>query len=190
MKASHNSATGEKPCNFWAKAFSWIAKCQCNTIVDQYVFYGVNLFDIRVRYNKQGELYCYHGLAKYKITLEDVCKSLNTHAMINRVTPIIMVTYEGKLTSDIEAAFVQEVHSIFTNYREVRLGYISVKKPEWRTICVSYDQPAYICNYTKIVGWKVLLPFPRLWQWIRYKDIQKARFEKADKLLMEDFIDD
>lgn len=181
--SSHNSATGEKPYNIWAKLFSCVAKCQNKSIFEQYV-QGVNLFDIRVRYNKKGILRCCHGLAVYDITLRDICMLFAHKAE----RPMIMVTYEGELSRESEGMFIDDVKQIVTLYPYVNLGYISVKKPEWHTIFAPFDQPSYVSNYTKIVGWKALLPFPRLWQWINCKKIKRTREEYPNKILMEDFV--
>lgn len=185
--SSHNSATGEKPYNIWAKLFSCIAKCQTKTLIEQYNA-GVTLFDIRVKYNKVGVLYCKHGLAKYDKTLWDICKEINKLAKHSSSAPVIMVTYEGKITLEEEKEFFQDVYNIFSAYSHIYLGHIAVKKPKWRIIYNSPYQPTYICNYTKIVGWKALLPFPKLWQWIKRKDIQATKASHPNELLMEDFI--
>lgn len=185
--SSHNSATGEKPSNIWAKLFSCIAKCQTKTLIDQYNA-GVTLFDIRVKYNKVGVLYCKHGLAKYDKTLWDVCKEINNLNKQHRDKPVLMVTYEGKRNTEEENDFFQDVYSTFSVYPHIYLGHVSVKKPEWRIIYNSPNQPAYICNYTKIVGWKALLPFPKLWQRINSKKIQAIRASHPHELLMEDFV--
>jgi hypothetical protein len=187
MKATHNSATGEKPSNIWAKLFSCIAKCQTKTIVEQYKT-GTTLFDIRVKFNNVGVLCCRHGLAEYNKTLWDVCKEINNLNRQNKNKPVLMVTYEGKITSAEEGEFFQDVYNTFSVFPHIYLGYVSVKKPEWRIIYNSPHQPTYTCNYTKIVGWKVLLPFPKLWQRINNKKIQATRASHPNELLMEDFI--
>lgn len=186
--SSHNSATGEKPYNIWAKLFSCVAKCQNKTIEEQYKS-SILLFDIRVRYDSFTALRCCHGLAKYDKTLDEVCKGINKLAKKKETLPVIMVTYEGKRsTEEEEDLFVKDVINTFSVYPHIYLGHVSVKKPEWRIIYNSPNQPAYICNYTKIVGWKVLLPFPRLWQWINRKKIKRTREENPNKILMEDFV--
>lgn len=183
-KATHNSATGERPYNIWAKLFSCVAKCQKRSIIEQFLNDTV-LFDVRVRYDKYGSLRCCHGLAVYDITLGEICQQFKSDA---HNMPTIMVTYEGDLPEEMNGKFASDVNQIVNFYHSVHLGYISVKKPTWHTIVPMPAQPTYICNYTKIVGWKVLLPFPRLWQWINRKDIQEMRDTHPDELLMEDFI--
>lgn len=180
MKASHNSATGEKPLNLWARLFPFIAKCQDKTIREQYEA-GVRLFDIRVRWNDSRELVCCHGLATYQMTLRDVCLDL-------RMSPNVwvMVTYEGYLDEIEEEAFINTVHDECED-AGVNCGHISVKLPVWNVISPAPRQPACAQNYVKIVGWKVLLPFPRLWdKWLKAKG--KGQNESDEILSMEDFV--
>ena len=183
MFATHNSATGEKPYNFWAKYFPFIAKCQNKTLMTQYV-YGARLFDIRVRYDKNGELRCFHGLAKYNMTLRAIVNNFIDAPSV----PTINVTYEGKLAKEKQGMFVMDVLYIVENRHSVKLGYIAIKKPDWAIIHTTSNQVHCIINYTKIVGWKVLLPFPKLWNWINRNSIRENRLKHSDELLMEDFI--
>ena len=177
MKASHNSATGERPSNIWAKLFGFVAKCQDKTISEQYDA-GVRLFDIRVRCI-QYKLVCCHGLATYDKTLWDVCEELMRK---NDPSIWVMVTYEGELTEQQASQFVYLAE--FVKMYKLNVGHISVKKPVWKILKAS-NQPAYAQNYTKIVGWKVLLPFPRLWYWIRRLS---GGVDEAGLLSMEDFV--
>ena len=184
MFATHNSSTGEKPYNFWAKYFQFIAKCQDKTLMTQYV-YGVRLFDIRVRYDKNNELRCCHGLAQYDMTL----RSIVNNFIYAPSVPTINVTYEGKLAKEKQGQFVRDVLNVVgTTTHSVKLGYIAIKKPNWTIIHTTSDQLPYVVNYTKIVGWKVLLPFPKLWYWIKRKDISENRLKHSIELLMEDFV--
>lgn len=126
MKASHNSATGEQPMNIWAKLFSCIAKCQTKTIREQYQA-GVTLFDVRVKYSKWYTLDCWHGLARYRKILRDICKEINKLAKHSSSAPVIMITYEGKITPEEEKEFFQDVYNIFSAYPHIYLGHIAVK---------------------------------------------------------------
>ena len=181
MKASHNSATGERPLNFWAKWFGCIARCQTKTLTEQY-FAGVRLFDIRVRYDKHGVLRCCHGLAEYDMTLRDAFRTLN-RLRSDRMA-WVMVTYEGSLSQSLRHQLIEDVREEYSSPRTYfALGNISVKKPEWTIISLNTLQPEYKHNYTKIVGWKVLLPFPRLW----YR-LNPPKPVKDNEISMEDCV--
>jgi hypothetical protein len=95
-----------------------------------------------------------------------------------------MVTYEGRLEEERWEDFITDVTQTVKGYTGIHIGHISVKLPEWTVISPAPKQPEYEQNYTKIVGWKVLLPFPRLWYYLR----KKTHGECPDKLSMEDFV--
>ena len=182
MKASHNSGTGERPANLWARLFPFVAKCQTKTLEEQCEA-GITLFDIRVRWY-DGRMFIHHGLARYDLTLDEALTLLDRKA---KPLSVVMVTYEGECDDDEDMeAFVQVVERLFVPLYNIRLGDIAVKKPQWLTIAASPYQPAYEQNYVKIVGWRVLLPFPRLWHAISHRANETNGAN--EKLSMEDFI--
>lgn len=73
---SHNSLTYVKP-QWYMRMFSWIGKCQSKTIKEQYEL-GVRYFDIRVKYNGNGDPISGHGLLTYNINILDVLTEINT----------------------------------------------------------------------------------------------------------------
>ena len=171
---THNSGTGERPANFFAKYFPFIAQCQSKTIEEQCEA-GVELFDLRVK-EHGNDYYLCHGLARYDMTLGNALNIIDRKA---KPLSVVMVTYEGELCDPDD--FVGLVRLNFNNLFNVRLGNISVKKPEWRTYYPSPYQPLYEQNYPKLVGWKALLPFPRLWR-LFYRKVE------SDNIVMEDFV--
>lgn len=64
--ASHNSMSYLPPRKWYMKPFAFMARCQSKSIQEQYEKYGVRLFDLRVRFNKDGEIYFAHGIVEYK----------------------------------------------------------------------------------------------------------------------------
>lgn len=164
--------------------FMFVSQCQTKSIRQQDIE-GVRLFDIRVRYDSQGRMVCCHGLAVYDKTLKDVVVDLcHNIDLYERPDVWLMVTYEGRLEEDRWEDFITDVTQTVKGYTGIHIGHISVKLPEWTVISPAPKQPEYEQNYTKIVGWKVLLPFPRLWYWLR----KKTQGEGLDKLSMEDFV--
>lgn len=67
MLGSHNSWSYLTPKKWWMKLFSFTAKCQDLSIIEQYDL-GVRCFDLRVRFDKDCELKVCHGLFEYDIT--------------------------------------------------------------------------------------------------------------------------
>ena len=185
MKASHNSGTGERPANLWARLFPFVARCQTKTLEEQCEA-GVTLFDLRVRWY-DGRLFIHHGLARYDLTLDEAVLLLDRKA---KPLSVVMVTYEGECDDDEDMeAFVQVVERLFVPLYNIRLGDIAIKRPQWLTIAASPYQPAYEQNYVKIIGWRVLLPFPRLWNWWHKVHESHESNESHEEILsMEDFI--
>lgn len=65
MYGSHDSLTGYPVRKWWMKPFQLFSRTQSLGLVTQYRM-GVDIFDIRVRIDKRGELVACHGLVEYK----------------------------------------------------------------------------------------------------------------------------
>lgn len=66
---SHNSMSYKSIRQWWLKPFFWAARCQSASLFDQFVFYGVRVFDFRVRFNKSGDITFAHGPIEYTGTV-------------------------------------------------------------------------------------------------------------------------
>lgn len=76
---SHNSFTYLPIKQWYLKPFAFMARCQEVDIWNQY-FLGVRLFDLRVRFDKNGDPVICHNLAEYKADdsfIFDTLKKLN-----------------------------------------------------------------------------------------------------------------
>jgi len=73
---SHNSWTYLKPKKFWMKLIRFTAKCQSVDIYDQYYLYDVKAFDLRIRFDKNGNLVIAHGLVEFDYTYDELIKDL------------------------------------------------------------------------------------------------------------------
>ena len=63
---SHNSWSYLPVKHWWMVPFRFTARCQDLSIIEQYNL-GVRCFDLRIRFNKKGELLVCHGFMKYNI---------------------------------------------------------------------------------------------------------------------------
>lgn len=70
---SHNSLTYLSPKSIIGRIFRIVGKCQNVDYKRQYEA-GVRYFDLRVRFDKNGDLQVAHGLNTYKISVEDIYK--------------------------------------------------------------------------------------------------------------------
>ena len=59
------------------RPFAFTAKCQNIDIKEQYFFYDVRCFDLRINFDDNGELYICHGPMKYDYTEEQLLKDLS-----------------------------------------------------------------------------------------------------------------
>ena len=74
---SHNSMTYLKPKKWYLYPFQFIARCQNLNIEEQYN-YGVRVFDIRLSFDKKGNVEFRHGLMAYKGDVYRVFDYLNS----------------------------------------------------------------------------------------------------------------
>ena len=61
---SHNSWSYLSVKQWWLRPFSFIAKCQDLSIIEQYNL-GVRCFDLRIRFDKNPNLKVCHGIFEY-----------------------------------------------------------------------------------------------------------------------------
>lgn len=69
---SHNSWSFRRARRWWLRPFQFIARCQCVDIRRQYADYGVRCFDLRIRFDDNGQLQVAHGLMVYDISREEL----------------------------------------------------------------------------------------------------------------------
>jgi len=76
MLGSHNSWSYLTPTKWWMKLLAFTAKCQSKNIVQQYTYYNVRCFDLRVRFDKENNPIIAHGIIEYNISEKDLFESL------------------------------------------------------------------------------------------------------------------
>ena len=62
---SHNSWSFLKPKYFLLRFLSFTCKCQSKPIYEQYEYYNVRAFDLRLRFDKYGQMIICHNLFDY-----------------------------------------------------------------------------------------------------------------------------
>lgn len=73
---SHNSWSFLRSKKWWMKLFRWSARCQDVDIREQYSLYNVNCFDLRIKFNKKGELLVSHNKYICDITERELREDL------------------------------------------------------------------------------------------------------------------
>lgn len=64
--ASHNTMSYLTPKNWFYRLFAFTARCQSKSIYDQIERYGVQLVDLRFKFDKKGNVCFAHGAVEYK----------------------------------------------------------------------------------------------------------------------------
>lgn len=73
---SHNSWSYLPVLKWWMKPIAFMARCQRVDIRTQYEKYGVRCFDLRVRFNKYGQVIVAHGCVEYCFTVSKIYEDL------------------------------------------------------------------------------------------------------------------
>lgn len=73
---SHNSWSYLKPRKWWMRLIAFTARCQSATIIEQYTLHDVRCFDLRLRWDKKGNMILAHGIVEYKYTEEMLMNDL------------------------------------------------------------------------------------------------------------------
>lgn len=84
----HNSWSYIRPKKWFFRLISFVAKCQKADIYSQYEDYGVGSYDLRVRFDKDGNMIIAHGIVEFDIdynTLIEHLKFIDSKACIVRV---------------------------------------------------------------------------------------------------------
>lgn len=190
---THNTMTYAKPRKWWMKLINFAAKCQASDLDDQFYKYGVDLFDIRVKFAKDSTPIIAHGLIEYDITIEEILDKLVVFSYTKSICCRIL--FEDNFIS--KSDYDRQVELFKSFCAAIQKGYTS------KTL-------TFIGGYNKY-GDKLLYdfktPYPRmygvhasksncklvhLWPWLYSKTHNKAAYKldlDKDTVLMLDFIE-
>ena len=76
--ASHNTMSYLTPRTLLDRIIAFTAKCQSKTIYEQIEKYGVELVDLRFKFNNKGQVFFAHGAIEYKCNIHEILKYLNS----------------------------------------------------------------------------------------------------------------
>lgn len=185
---SHNSISYARPKKWWMYPFRFIARCQSKSIKEQYEKYDVRLFDLRIKFNKGGNVCFAHGAMEYDVDINEVLSYLNSIGDIP-----VRILLENK-AGEYEEEFKQWC-------REARKSYPKIKffggrnKYSWKEVFkFKYKGPSYTDKYSsnnsksgKITGTYLDDWFPFLYAFFNNKkNIEKGT--EAEYLLI-DFVE-
>lgn len=184
---THNSMTYLPPRRWYMHPFRFMAKCQSVNLKEQYKL-GARMFDLRIRFDKNGKPYFCHGLISFKGDVEQALQFLN-----KRRATVRLILEKNTENPYQDSLFVEFCSRVKEQYNKVKF-FGGVRKGDWKTLYDFGFYPEYIDkyasnnqpgpNYTGTV-------LDDLWPWIYAKLNNRKNFENRDesKHLLIDFID-
>jgi len=169
MLGSHNSATYLNPRKWWMKPFSWMAKCQNNTILNQ-IQLGATVFDFRIRLkgyidpdNLIKNVRIVHGLVEYgnNYTFECILNTIEVYTRQKQLYVIIVYDkqYGGKKYYNFYEKLIKE---LVQKYPSIDFQFVD-DKSTWNII-KDFDKKTW--SEEKVLYWKFSkktpIPFPKL----------------------------
>lgn len=195
MIASHNSLTYLRPKKWWMRLFNFMAKCQSKTVKEQFEKYNTRMFDFRIDFNKEGELFVKHGLAVYDINRDEVIDFLR---FLNRKKSIkyVMLTLECSKRESKELPLWKELEFIkFCEYVEKTFKNVQFigghAKHSWKRLYVfddhSYEKFTTVSKFASVATKNKL---DDLWPWLYAKrHNRKSIIENDSKYVWLDFVE-
>ena len=158
MYGSHNSFTGYKPKRWWGWIFLPFARCQRATLWQQ-MENGARVFDLRVRFDRVGNLVPCHGLVEFEADVPAVIALLENAGCCYRVV------LENKLGGRrVKAGDLVRLKAMFLTAGHPHCLYVSDKR-EWDTTFNPHC-PIRLGEQNRHGGTGCIIP--RLWLW-RYR---------------------
>ena len=152
LLGTHNSMSYMKPKSWWMYPINFIAKCQSKTI-DQQLNSGIEVFDLRIRFDKHGIPYFAHGLVAYKgeDSVKDILNILQNQGLMDgpKYVRIILETNKPDMRQD--CLFQNLVSSYISRYDKI-IFYEFKRKCNWyelipNSIYISNEQ--YVSSMKK-----------------------------------------
>lgn len=186
--ASHNSWSYLPPMKWWMRPFSFVAKCQSKNIRQQYEA-GVRLFDLRVRFDKDGALVLAHGLAEYDASgLEADLRWLNNQLDVV-IVQVVLELFLYNRSQEIE--FTSWCKAIRRKYKNIYFaGYY--RKFDWEPLLSCMINPSIAGCFASAPSNKWYSKINDLWPWLWAKRHNKQvleAYKNYDGWLMMDFIE-
>lgn len=124
---SNNSLTYLRPSTWWSKIIRWFGKCQSISYEEQYIYYGIRLFDIKLYTNEYNHAIIKNGIFKY--TVFSFYEVLDFFNRMGDVT-VLLTLDEFKSSRSVEYKFTDICNIIETIYPNIRFcgGYRTFDK--------------------------------------------------------------
>jgi hypothetical protein len=159
---THNSCTSYPVKGFWSKLISWTNRCQNLSIQEQYDL-GARYFDIRIRPGKHG-ITVWHGIVEFKVNIKEIFEYLNSKG--DCIVRLVLENRKWERGERLEmmTGWLEAVHKVLQrDYPNIEWYTVGSKNP-WNLIYTNPNTEIVINhNYKMILGWSVLIPWPKFW---------------------------
>lgn len=185
---SHNSLTYLKPTSILGRIFKGIGRCQRVDYKKQYEL-GVRYFDLRVRFNKKGDIEVAHGLNSYKISDKELDSFVNWVGQ----TPDVYCRILLELRKKVDDEDLQKEHFEYLcdaleitypgKFFEGRVVY------SWEQVYDFSYKPLYIEKHASVCSPKIVDDWYPLW-YAKTKNKKIRRlYGKEGIIVYMDFVD-
>ena len=114
---SHNTMTYLTPKNWLLRLISFTAKCQSKTIREQIEKYGVELVDLRFRFNKKGKVSFAHGMMEYKGDLDFIHSVLEYLNSFEKFPVRVLLENKDEYAKEYFKEWCKTIEGKYTNIR-------------------------------------------------------------------------
>lgn len=183
--ASHDSFTYLKPKRWYMRPFNFMSRCQRKTIEEQYNYYNVRMFDLRVAFDKNGNPFIRHGLMNYGYpNIGNILKWLNDKKDI--YVRVILEKAKWECTYTQEFFFKYYCAWLENNFPNIKFTE-GRRKYDWHQLYpFKYNSPAIDADFSSVKGSKL----NDLWPWLYAKGHNREAIKSCTKeWLMIDFVD-
>lgn len=198
MIGSHDSMTYLPVKQWYYKPFKWMAKCQSKNLEEQFVDYGVRLFDFRVRFDGTEPVMA-HGPIVFKGDIRDYLEYLDLSAELgceNVYVRLLLESNKPMKDQETQELLFQEFCEYCIHKYPNLTFFGGRRKYDWKIIYEFKDDPQLNDLYsstTNIFGlskdhWTAKID--DLWPWLYAKLHNKKNYNKCNDagILFIDFV--
>lgn len=185
--ASHDTMSYLKPKYWWMTPFSFIARCQKLTLVEQYEK-GVRLFDIRIKFDLKNRCWDFaHGAMRYKgDSVDKVLNFLNSLGECIYIRLVLEYNRTASCHDYVCKQFVYDAKQWIAKYKNLTF-FEFTRKSDWKRLLPNPENAPSIYQATSSTTWKIWDDwFPYIYAKTHNKDHIRQGTDKD--FLMIDFI--
>ena len=191
---SHNTMTYLPPTKWWMYPFKWVYQTQSKSLKEQ-LYSGINLIDIRVRFDKDDRVVLCHGYYEAKterLKIKDFVHKLLTNIIIFRYVNDVYVRIileTGRESNSQEVLFA----ALCRILQETAPEYITVfggfRKFDWKKVTNCIPDIPIIQAVSSMMGdakW-----YEKICPWLyakRMNNKNKELYSKSNEIVLFDFI--